>query len=272
MTNTLEIDSFLECSVCLDHYGEDDARTPVILAAAERIRRERFDRCVARGVAFLRADPVYCRMRALFVEVLSPEAGVVLDPNGVAAVAAFNDHRAVDHFVRLINAVCTHPSVTGAWQARPPRFLDAVDHYFHASACELREPTDSVRLKREILRGCLTDVPPAMAIPPPAPAPAPMAVSPTRMARRFTQFNKQVSYGKTTRGYRNYVSIVPITERMPSCETEHPVTPRFTLKMSKRERTEYIRRWRRALHRWDHRIKCWTEHLPDEPFVHQPYG
>jgi hypothetical protein len=97
------------------------------------------------------------------------------------------------------------------------------------------------------------------------------AVSPSLREHRVTQFDKQVSYGKTTRGYFNYVSIVPITERQKS-EPQHPVTPRFMDHMSKRECTETIRRWRRALHYWDHCIKCWTEPIPNEPFVHQPYA
>jgi hypothetical protein len=97
-------------------------------------------------------------------------------------------------------------------------------------------------------------------------------VSPTQMARRVKQFDKQVSFGKTTRGYFNYVSIVPITERRDSEPQQYPVTPRFSDQMSKRECTATIQRWRRDLHRWDYSIKCWTEPLPGEPFVHQPYG
>ncbi len=72
-----------------------------------------------------------------------------------------------------------------------------------------------------------------------------------RWIRRLQQHWKQVSNNKSTVGYQNYGSAVPIEDRGP----DHPVTPRLGISDSKRQRDRRIKVWRRALHRWDPQSK-----------------
>jgi hypothetical protein len=217
------MESFLECSICLENYGGDDDRTPIVLecghtfcktcvmaiygslnnkcpncrnyifgrpqtrnllllgmiadrnAAEERNQRERFDRCVARGVALLVADPEFCPTRALFVDVLFPEVGLIVDPTVqrplvVAADTVSDD--TLGRLVRLVVAVFTHATVVSHWQARPVCFSDRIDKFFYTATYVLRCPPDfSMDMRGEMMRVFLMETPPP---PPPCPDSAAM--------------------------------------------------------------------------------------------------
>ena len=60
---------------------------------------------------------------------------------------------------------------------------------------------------------------------------------------------KQISYGKNTRGYDNYLQAVP--RNMRQGYTQHPRTPDPTEKQSKRSFDGRIKAWRRMLHTFD---------------------
>ncbi|EKE41919.1 hypothetical protein ENUP19_0158G0043 [Entamoeba nuttalli] len=59
--------------------------------------------------------------------------------------------------------------------------------------------------------------------------------------------HKQVSYGKVTEGYANYVKFVPVSERIRG----DPKTPDIHQSCSKRSWDGQVRKWRRALHAFD---------------------
>lgn len=199
-----KLESFLECSVCLEHFN-DGNQTPIVLGCGHTFcktcvlriydgfrcqcpncrtfiagrpetrnllvlglvaearaaeERNRFDQCVARGVALLLADPVFCRTRALFVDVLSPEVGMVLGYNGGCPTAMATDTRVLDRFVRLILAVCNHASTAHLWQYERPRFYDSSDQSLHLCALTLYEQTDmSDFMKRLLLCAFLQNLP-----------------------------------------------------------------------------------------------------------------
>lgn len=60
---------------------------------------------------------------------------------------------------------------------------------------------------------------------------------------------KQISYGKNTRGYDNYIQAVP--RHLRKGYTQHPRTPDPTEKQSKRSFDGRIKAWRRILHTFD---------------------
>lgn len=60
---------------------------------------------------------------------------------------------------------------------------------------------------------------------------------------------KQLSYGKNTVGYDNYISLVPKHKRRGY--EEHPRTPDPYEKQSKRTFDGRVKAWRRAIHKWD---------------------
>lgn len=63
------------------------------------------------------------------------------------------------------------------------------------------------------------------------------------LARR----EKQISYGKNTNGYENYISAVPKKLRT----VDHPRTPDKLVKFSRRSWDTQVKIWRRTLHLWD---------------------
>ncbi|GBG29005.1 Histone RNA hairpin-binding protein, putative [Hondaea fermentalgiana] len=71
-------------------------------------------------------------------------------------------------------------------------------------------------------------------------------LTPARIAQR----EKQISFGKATDGYKNYVLKVKIEDRGEDTR-KYPVTPRTDEKISKRSFDYKLKKWRRALHRWD---------------------
>jgi len=64
---------------------------------------------------------------------------------------------------------------------------------------------------------------------------------------RLRQRQKQIDYGKNTRGYERYMELVPKHRRRRS----DPRTPDKHQKYSKRAWDGLVRKWRRDLHRWD---------------------
>lgn len=71
-------------------------------------------------------------------------------------------------------------------------------------------------------------------------------LTPARIAQR----QKQIDFGKSTEGYQNYILKVKIEDRGED-ERKYPVTPRTDEKISKRFFDYKLKKWRRALHRWD---------------------
>ncbi|KAH7815026.1 putative histone RNA hairpin-binding protein [Monocercomonoides exilis] len=72
--------------------------------------------------------------------------------------------------------------------------------------------------------------------------------NPEKKKRRIEQREKQIIYGKSTSGYRNYVSAVKKDQRDPHI---HPSTPKPEWNCSKRAFDSVVRSWRRYLHGWD---------------------
>ncbi len=72
---------------------------------------------------------------------------------------------------------------------------------------------------------------------------------PTKLASR----QKQIDFGKNTQGYERYCAIVPRSGRKRS----DPWTPNKNQLCSKRSWDGQIRKWRRALHKFD----------PNEPTI-----
>lgn len=67
---------------------------------------------------------------------------------------------------------------------------------------------------------------------------------------KIQQRLKQIGFGKSTKGYETYVTLV--TKHMREIDNEdHPVTPRANQKCSKRSWDGQLKKWRRLLHRWD---------------------
>lgn len=60
---------------------------------------------------------------------------------------------------------------------------------------------------------------------------------------------RQISIGKCTSEYYNYIERVSITTR--TLNYNHPVTPDIHQVCSKKAFEKQVRRWRRRLHRWD---------------------
>jgi hypothetical protein len=67
---------------------------------------------------------------------------------------------------------------------------------------------------------------------------------------KIQQREKQIGYGKSTKGYANYIASVPMPLRDPNNE-DHPATPRAWHLLSKRSWDGQLKTWRRLLHRWD---------------------
>ncbi|ELP92786.1 hypothetical protein EIN_372080 [Entamoeba invadens IP1] len=59
--------------------------------------------------------------------------------------------------------------------------------------------------------------------------------------------DKQISFGKMTTEYVNYINIIPKNKR----RITDPETPNVGMKASKRRWDQVVRRWRRALHAFD---------------------
>jgi hypothetical protein len=145
----------------------------------ERTRRERFDRCVARGAAFLAANPAACPMYALLVEVLFPEVGIV-DVNDRRQFSGGDDgvsDETLDRLVRLVVAVYRDPrSPTAAAAATDQRAFHIRsdgDRLVHRCAHILTHtPSATVGGQRELLRSFLLQ----MQIPAPVAVPAEVIV------------------------------------------------------------------------------------------------
>eukprot|EP01059_Diplonema_ambulator_P030444 TRINITY_DN5216_c0_g1_i1.p1 TRINITY_DN5216_c0_g1~~TRINITY_DN5216_c0_g1_i1.p1 ORF type:complete len:205 (+),score=93.87 TRINITY_DN5216_c0_g1_i1:722-1336(+) len=71
-----------------------------------------------------------------------------------------------------------------------------------------------------------------------------------QIKHKMSQREKQISLGRQTTGYRNYLAQVPLECRELDNPT-HVSTPRATWSCSKRTFDGYIRQWRRDLHAWD---------------------
>ena len=69
-------------------------------------------------------------------------------------------------------------------------------------------------------------------------------------ARRLAQRQKQIDFGKNTRGYERYSALVPREKR----RFDDPWTPDKTAPCSKRAFDGRIRKWRRELHKYDEEI------------------
>jgi hypothetical protein len=69
-------------------------------------------------------------------------------------------------------------------------------------------------------------------------------------AHKIQQREKQIGYGKSTKGYANYIVAIPKEEREED-EEDHPMTPLATQQLSKRSWDGQLKLWRRQLHRWD---------------------
>lgn len=67
---------------------------------------------------------------------------------------------------------------------------------------------------------------------------------------RIRARNKQIDFGKNTRGYERYVTSVPKNCR-ERANPNHPQTPNPYKKCSKRSFDFQLRNWRRLLHQWD---------------------
>ena len=85
-----------------------------------------------------------------------------------------------------------------------------------------------------------------------APSNVPTALALERDAReddaqRLKQRQKQIDFGKNTRGYERYVALVPRDQR----KFDDPWTPDKTAPCSKRAFDGRIRKWRRELHKYD---------------------
>ena len=71
-------------------------------------------------------------------------------------------------------------------------------------------------------------------------------VAPKKIQQRL----KQINLGKDTKGYCNYLKLVPKHKRSRNYQ-EHPRTPDHTLAISNRNWLGQIRVWREALHKFD---------------------
>lgn len=60
---------------------------------------------------------------------------------------------------------------------------------------------------------------------------------------------KQIDYGKNTKGYKLYLEAVPRVSR----KSEHIFTPKKHVKYSRRSWDSQIKTWRKRLHQWDPR-------------------
>jgi hypothetical protein len=70
---------------------------------------------------------------------------------------------------------------------------------------------------------------------------------------KIQQRLKQIGFGKSTKGYESYVTLVGKHLRERDNE-DHPVTPRANQKCSKRSWDGQLKKWRRQLHRWDNML------------------
>eukprot|EP00667_Euglena_gracilis_P004491 EG_transcript_4513 len=67
---------------------------------------------------------------------------------------------------------------------------------------------------------------------------------------KIQQRQKQIGFGKSTKGYETYARLV--VKHLREIDNDyHPVTPRADQKCSKRSWDGQLKRWRRLLHRWD---------------------
>lgn len=67
---------------------------------------------------------------------------------------------------------------------------------------------------------------------------------------KIQQRLKQIGFGKSTKGYETYLTLVTQNNRELGNE-DHPLTPRADQKCSKRSWDGQLKKWRRLLHRWD---------------------
>lgn len=67
---------------------------------------------------------------------------------------------------------------------------------------------------------------------------------------KIQQRLKQIGFGKSTKGYETYSTLV-IKHLREIDNEDHPVTPRANQKCSKRSWDGQLKKWRRLLHRWD---------------------
>lgn len=72
---------------------------------------------------------------------------------------------------------------------------------------------------------------------------------------KIQQRLKQIGFGKSTKGYETYVTLVAKHVREIDNE-DHPVTPRANQKCSKRSWDGQLKKWRRLLHRWDNVLQA----------------
>lgn len=66
-------------------------------------------------------------------------------------------------------------------------------------------------------------------------------------ARRMSQWQKQIDFGKNTLGYQTYQRLVPREAR----RRDDPQTPEIRRDISKKRFDGQLRAWRRALHKYD---------------------
>lgn len=87
-------------------------------------------------------------------------------------------------------------------------------------------------------------------------------------AHRLAQRQKQVNFGKVTPGYRYYRFSVPPFQRQYG-NPNHPMTPRTSMKCSKRKWDNMVATWRRALHAWDGNPRVVALSIPGAPTMEQ---
>lgn len=75
---------------------------------------------------------------------------------------------------------------------------------------------------------------------------------------KIQQRLKQIGFGKSTKGYENYLTLVSKHLREPENE-DHPATPRANQKCSKRSWDGQLKKWRRLLHRWDNVLQQFSD-------------
>eukprot|EP00919_Chromeraceae_sp_WS-2016_P065944 GHVR01156000.1.p1 GENE.GHVR01156000.1~~GHVR01156000.1.p1 ORF type:complete len:116 (-),score=39.23 GHVR01156000.1:69-416(-) len=69
---------------------------------------------------------------------------------------------------------------------------------------------------------------------------------------RATKRAEQIDKGRSTRGYENYIKLVPIqTRRGEWSRSYHPNTPDYASNMGTRQFNSHLKEWRRLLHQWD---------------------
>jgi hypothetical protein len=98
----------------------------------------------------------------------------------------------------------------------------------------------------------------------PPPKEAPVAEATESDTHKIEQRLKQIGFGKSTKGYEKYTTLVLVHQREYENE-DHPVTPRADQKCSKRSWDGQLKKWRRQLHRWDN-VRTMDD-LPHNPLL-----